>query len=632
MTQYSTGIVLQDLLTDTTPTGVLLPYRINGTAYPSAGSWPITVSLDFGEAVIPLEGNVLFDDLADTTGLPAAGQTKTMGTFTWTGWDGSLESATYTFTVDATGANTATAPAAFTVSTVTVTTEASTNGDRIGINPTTIPSDGGDAINAIKYQVDSGSGFGTEQTLTGLGTGKRLVSVLAETSAIVRIWCENTVGSATTYDAPAVTPTKSGGADPTANTTAATATALNTLMDSLESDYDTTVAANGGTAGQPFYIDCTSGDYSSAIFSNRQFDHTVHVRAADAAGGCTGSTSNSFANSVNLWLEYFTATGSGSTDVWKVTGSADNVVFRRCEGIGHPTPGSWSTKSAFLFGQTSGSRVRGCGAIECFGSQGTDVFKYLHGDDIVCEGNVVENSGNDDFKFRGNIGGAVRDNWSSTVMLGTADTIHGDFLQFWSPSGSADENQDLDIHGNIGALWNDIEPAEKPYRQTCMLTTDPQVNLEIHDNIFVSCNTNGIQCNGSTGTNVYNNTVLFLQGETGHPGGSTTHTRISGGGTGSTFTDNVERASVSQAKAGSTLITIAEYNTKLSGDIGVGDDAADLEPQVGSGLHWNDASPVGAYNRLEEVFSTGLHPGNVGWPIKDPWDAGHNQTASIAAH
>lgn len=78
--------------------------RLNGT---QIASWPRTVDLISGSAIITQEGVVTFDDEGSTSGHPAGGQNQANGSFTYTLWDGIAESDTYTASISLTGVNTA---------------------------------------------------------------------------------------------------------------------------------------------------------------------------------------------------------------------------------------------------------------------------------------------------------------------------------------------------------------------------------------------------------------------------------------------------------------------------------------------------------------------------------------------
>jgi len=67
--------------------------RINGVII---NSWPHTVTLPQGNALISQTGAVSYDDGNDTSGHPVQGSTLNNGTFTFNLWDGADESPIYT--------------------------------------------------------------------------------------------------------------------------------------------------------------------------------------------------------------------------------------------------------------------------------------------------------------------------------------------------------------------------------------------------------------------------------------------------------------------------------------------------------------------------------------------------------
>ncbi len=78
--------------------------RLNGT---QIASWPRTVDLTTGSAIITENGVVTFDDEGSTSGHPTGGQSQPNGSFTYTLWDGIAESEAYTASINLTGVNTA---------------------------------------------------------------------------------------------------------------------------------------------------------------------------------------------------------------------------------------------------------------------------------------------------------------------------------------------------------------------------------------------------------------------------------------------------------------------------------------------------------------------------------------------
>lgn len=103
----------------------------------------------------------------------------------------------------------ATAPSAFTAGQWTLADSPSAGGDTLLLTVTALPSDGGSAITALQYAVDSGSGYGAWQTMSGTGTGARSITVLASTLASVKIRAVNAVGNGPDSDVKSATPTVS---------------------------------------------------------------------------------------------------------------------------------------------------------------------------------------------------------------------------------------------------------------------------------------------------------------------------------------------------------------------------------------------------------------------------------------
>lgn len=108
----------------------------------------------------------------------------------------------------------ATAPSAMTAGQWTLTDSPSAGGDKLSLNITALPYDGGSALTALQYRV----GGGSAQTLSGLATGARLITVLASTAAAVEVRAVNAIGSAAWSDVKTVTPTVTAVAVPV-NTT-----------------------------------------------------------------------------------------------------------------------------------------------------------------------------------------------------------------------------------------------------------------------------------------------------------------------------------------------------------------------------------------------------------------------------
>ena len=121
------------------------------------------------------------------------------------------------------------APSQFTAGQWTLADSPSAGGDTLSLNVTELPSNGGSAITALQYSV----GGGAAQTLSGVGTGARLITVLASTAASVELWAVNAIGS---------------GARSTAKVATPTVAAASTLREQIEGLRDG-VTPNGAQAG-----------------------------------------------------------------------------------------------------------------------------------------------------------------------------------------------------------------------------------------------------------------------------------------------------------------------------------------------------------------------------------------------
>lgn len=112
MTTFSEKMLVKLLDGATDPDGDPISLRrINGTVPPA---WPHPVNLPQGTIWVNDDGMVMYDDEGDTSGHPGGGSSISNGSFTFTIWDGTGESPTYTANVQLNGitTNTGTGPAA----------------------------------------------------------------------------------------------------------------------------------------------------------------------------------------------------------------------------------------------------------------------------------------------------------------------------------------------------------------------------------------------------------------------------------------------------------------------------------------------------------------------------------------
>lgn len=642
------------LMKDDTPTGTLL-ITINGTTRDANNDlhWPFTLAAvnGLGDLIFrkpALRLPIQYDDKGLAANRPSAGNPLDL-TFNVHGDDGQAAGTPTPITLTINPVAAGTVPAAFGAGDWALNDVPSVGGDKLEIDVTALPSDGGSAITALNYQVDSGSGFGAVKALAGTGTGKRTITVLAGTAANVRLWATNAIGDG---DRTAAGANKSqtpsiigGGAEPAAHTTVADNAALGTLLTQLDSNYDITVAANGGTAGQEFYIDCVAGAYSLGTFSNRTFAHMVHVRAQDRAGGCT-TNKGTISNAHNLRLAFFEVVNAAATQsTLNVQGGSTDVTLSHLRVLGHPTygqkTGGTGVKHGIDLRGDQGGRMSNIRVEYCdIQRAGQNAIRGLRIDGLAIVACIFDENGADDWQIKDIDGFLIELNWGTTLNRAGA-TSHMDAGQMTKDAGTGIGCFNGIIRRNVVADWRLQNPDDVPYRMGWQCGDFPHQNITIRDNIVLTGNTHGANIQGGPYI-VENNLFWRMNGTTNIHG--TTHTAINGTSNG-TFADNFEMipaGSNTSPRPGSTNVdntdaARAQYIGALrqGGDTwtigGVGGDFSEMMPPVTSTLHWNHASKAGPWNRLREVFVDGLHPGNDDWPTRDAFNAGHNRHGRITS-
>jgi hypothetical protein len=186
------------------------------------------------------------------------------------------------------------APSQITAGQWTLTDSPSAGGDTLSLNITALPYDGGSALTALQYRV----GGGSVQTLSGLGTGVRQITVLASTAAAVEVRSVNAIGPTDPNvgwsDVKTVTPTVTAVAVPV-NTALPTISGTTTQGQTLTASTGTWSNSpssyayqwkrsgtniSGATASTYLLV---SGDVGATI--------TVAVVASNAGGAGTAATS-----------------------------------------------------------------------------------------------------------------------------------------------------------------------------------------------------------------------------------------------------------------------------------------------------------------------------------------------------
>ena len=197
-----------------------------GAGAVSSGSQAVTAP---GAQSVPVTG------LATSTGYVLHALHETASDFSGPSKQ-SLVTASPSFTSGAA----ATAPDIFSSVQWLLTDGFSSGEDQISLNIQTLPSDGGAAITAIEYRVDSGSGFGAAQTFAGTGPGVRSITVAPAVPATVQIRAVNSVGAGAWSAQKIATPQPAG--------------AVSTLTGVSQTGETLTVSPASGTDTLPYYL------------------------------------------------------------------------------------------------------------------------------------------------------------------------------------------------------------------------------------------------------------------------------------------------------------------------------------------------------------------------------------------
>jgi hypothetical protein len=267
-------------------------------------------------------------------------------------------------------------------------------------------------------------------------------------------------------------------------------------------------------------------------------------------------------------------------------------------------------------------------------------FAYFRGfgcavdntDNLVFTGNVFEHMSDDSFKKRSNNTSKnwqVMRNWWAAKYVGTS-LSHHDFVQFQNGDMSG-----LLFWGNVGARLAGTSWLVQG--GLYMSNGQSADNCVAEQNIFAYDGLRGL--NGNTGLNkaVRNNTVVRV--ERGAIGSVqeywapyiTANWQISernivtAKGTWNNAQEGTDGHVIYIGESNNAAPDFSEYTDFWVGVPGGDRSIGRLEPKVGAATHWGfGGTKIGAWERSEEIFSTGIHPGNVGWPVAEAWERTYN--------
>ncbi len=275
------------------------------------------------------------------------------------------------------GGGGATAPAIITAGQWSLTNSPSVGGDTLSLDLNVLPGNGGSPITVFQHRTssDGGTSYGAPQSLSGLGTGARLVTVLPGTAATMQIRAVNAVGptdpNAGWSDAKTATPTTA---------TAGVFSAADFSVVDLQ-DGATGVIVPHRTPGSFDAValkwqarldgsDATIFDLPFPIepqqirFTAAAGGHTMQLRVVDddpvtglpsprAWGAAVPFTLAEVVVAANM-IDYSDniadasgvtqGTGSGQSRIgWNYAGTTNTAGTRGCKDLGEPTPngGKW---------------------------------------------------------------------------------------------------------------------------------------------------------------------------------------------------------------------------------------------------------------------------------------------------
>ncbi|MEM9642855.1 MAG: hypothetical protein AAGA19_15280 [Pseudomonadota bacterium] len=271
--------------------------------------------------------------------------------------------------------------------------------------------------------------------------------------------------------------------------------------------------------------------------------------------------------------------------------------------------------------------------------------------DTLIQGTTSDHKRHDDFKQHSGVTRrTMRGNWSCrTTNRQDGDITDGDAAHTdWNQTQGAGEMIDPVFEFNV--IWygprlatqgaSDQNP-DSSQQGIFGGGTGSWTNATITQNFFANNHASQVALNGNgvhTGINVTRNTLIAYQMSTGQGYSvpitegtndfniiTTNSNRSGSAGPNGIFYD------LGDVKDGNydfvALAALGHFS-------GVASDATGFEIAMPSGgaadrAHWANPDPAGAHLLLERVFQDGLHPGNVGWPVSEPWARQYNFNGAI---
>lgn len=265
-------------------------------------------------------------------------------------------------------------------------------------------------------------------------------------------------------------------------------------------------------------------------------------------------------------------------------------------------------------------------------------------DDMTIDGGYLEQFADDLIKFR--IGsstvsrGTVRRNWAGRDNLSPVGA-HSDFLQ--NQSGNT---PDFTFWGNFylaGAMLNNITLHAFLWQSN----TNVGVNTICEQNLYFGRGTETYDNAGSAATCRYNTAIYCEVGNHGdvQPSGMGAPKTLGGWNTLEyNFVTRLNSGSADTSGTGGVCFTIGNvFGSSIVADVsgyatyweGFPAENAyidECKPLAGSPAHWDyTGQKVGGWQRSQEIFEQGIHPGNVGWPVAGRFHAEYDPLNTLGS-
>lgn len=445
--------------------------------------------------------------------------------------------------------------------------------------------------------------------------------------------------------------------EPTANATVASFTAAKALIDTWSLSGDVRQVPGGA----PYVIDVTGPVTGNQTF-NYKFNHLVTIRGKGtftqsyASKTPTISASSTINGSLtctggqNFRIDRFFFNGGNASMT-----SCTDCEFYRCASRSSFVPlvdqvtATTGTGDGFVLD----NGCVGCKVTYCYAISGDQAGFVLNNVTTDCEirGTLMDHARHDHIKLRGNTSPSVHlrpnvsGNFACRTWVTSSTGPHTDFIQMQTETGA----QDAVFEDNV-ALWGERyvvgvgDPLQAYFNGDKTRHTRPIYRR----NVVCGNTTNGIYFGVLTGTPIVRNCDVIPQDFWGDLRASqdTREPRVLTSGD-LDFNFVMHSVESDSAKAGasgvaqlipnmktSTIDLTAEFVTtgEFTRVPSVSDDLSALMPPNSSARrHWDNANPVGAWQLLKAI-SEGNHPGNIGWPVSEPWERQYNFRGNITSN